>query len=46
MTTHGAGWHADVEDLATHLRGREPADWRTRWTALTPAYEDLSSDLD
>jgi uncharacterized protein YndB with AHSA1/START domain len=35
---HGAGWQAHVEDLAAHLAGRPPADWRTRWTELTPAY--------
>ena len=41
----GAGWRAHVEDLATHLAGRDPDDWRTRWTALTPACEDLSREL-
>jgi hypothetical protein len=34
-----------VEDLATYLAGRERDDWRTRWTVLTPVYEDLSRDL-
>lgn len=37
---HGAGWQAHIEDLAAHLAGRPPADWYTRWTALTPAYRD------
>jgi uncharacterized protein YndB with AHSA1/START domain len=37
---HGAGWQAHFEDLAAHLAGRPRADWRTRWTELTPAYLD------
>jgi hypothetical protein len=23
----------------------EPADWRSRWTELTPPYQDLAGDL-
>ena len=34
-----------MEDLTTHLAGREPGDWHTRWTALTPVYEDLFREL-
>jgi uncharacterized protein YndB with AHSA1/START domain len=45
LAGHGAGWQAHVEDLATHLAGREPGDWHTRWTALTPVYEDLFREL-
>jgi len=41
---HGAGWQAHVEDLAAHLAGREPADWRTRSAELTPPYEDLAGN--
>jgi uncharacterized protein YndB with AHSA1/START domain len=41
---HGAGWQAHVEDLAAHLAGREPADWRTRWIELVPPYEDLAGN--
>ena len=37
---HGAGWQAHIEDLAAHLAGRPPADWHSRWTALTPTYRD------
>jgi uncharacterized protein YndB with AHSA1/START domain len=44
LAGHGAGWQAHVEDLAAHVAGREPADWRSRWTELTPAYEDLAGD--
>jgi uncharacterized protein YndB with AHSA1/START domain len=40
---HGAGWQAHVEDLTAHLDGRQAGDWRTRWVALTPAYQDLAA---
>jgi uncharacterized protein YndB with AHSA1/START domain len=42
---HGAGWQAHIEDLSTHIRGRQAGDWHTRWTALRPAYQDLASTL-
>lgn len=42
---HGAGWQAHVEDLAAHLAGREPADWRTRWTELSPTYRARAIEL-
>jgi len=42
---HGAGWQAHVEDLAAHVGGSEAGDWRTRWTALTPSYQELVRDL-
>jgi uncharacterized protein YndB with AHSA1/START domain len=42
---HGAGWQAHVEDLAAHIAGREPADWRSRWTELSPSYQDLAGNL-
>jgi len=45
LAGHGAGWQAHVEDLATHVAGREPGDWRSRWTALTPVYEAITRDL-
>lgn len=38
---HGAGWQSHVEDLAAHLAGRPAGDWRTRWTALRPAYREM-----
>lgn len=38
LAAHGAGWQAHIEDLGTHLAGREPDDWRPRWAALAPAY--------
>ncbi|HZR50739.1 MAG TPA: DUF664 domain-containing protein [Streptosporangiaceae bacterium] len=44
LAAHGAGWQAHAEDLAAHVAGREPADWRGRWTELTPAYRDLAGD--
>jgi uncharacterized protein YndB with AHSA1/START domain len=37
---YGAGWQAHIEDLAAHLTGQPPADWRTRWAELKPAYLD------
>jgi uncharacterized protein YndB with AHSA1/START domain len=42
---HGAGWQAHIEDLAAHLAGRPTADWRMRWTELTPAYRDQQRHL-
>jgi uncharacterized protein YndB with AHSA1/START domain len=45
LAYHGAGWQAHVEDLTTHIHGRRSGDWHTRWTALTPAYQDLASAL-
>ncbi len=45
LADHGAGWQAHVEDLTAHLDGRAAADWRVRWTALTPSYQDLAGDL-
>jgi uncharacterized protein YndB with AHSA1/START domain len=40
LPAHGAGWQAHLEDLAAHRAGREPTDWRTRWTELTPSYRE------
>ncbi|HEY6746916.1 MAG TPA: SRPBCC family protein [Mycobacteriales bacterium] len=45
LFAYGAGWQAHVEDLAAHLAGVDPADWRTRWAELSPAYRDLAGDL-
>ena len=45
LAAHGAGWQAHVEDLAAHLAGRERADWRARWSELTPAYRERAEDL-
>jgi uncharacterized protein YndB with AHSA1/START domain len=45
LAAYGAGWQAHVEDLAAHVAGREPADWRSRWTELTPSYQDLAGNL-
>jgi uncharacterized protein YndB with AHSA1/START domain len=42
---HGAGWQVHVEDLAAHLAGRPTADWRTRWTELTPTYRERQDRL-
>jgi uncharacterized protein YndB with AHSA1/START domain len=40
LPAHGAGWQAHVEDLATHLAGRDRTDWRTRWAELAPSYRE------
>jgi uncharacterized protein YndB with AHSA1/START domain len=45
ISAHGAGWQTHLEDLGSALHGGEPADWRTRWIELTPAYEDLARGL-
>jgi Activator of Hsp90 ATPase homolog 1-like protein len=45
LAAHGAGWQAHVEDLAAHIAGRESADWRSRWTELTPSYQGLADNL-
>lgn len=45
VAAHGAGWQAHVEDLASHLDGREPSIWRERWTELIPHYRELAAQL-
>jgi hypothetical protein len=42
---HGGGWQAHVEDLAAHLAGRPPTDWRSRWAELAPTYRDQRAAL-
>ena len=39
LATHGAGWQAHLEDLAAQIAGREPTDWRTRWSEHRPPYQ-------
>jgi uncharacterized protein YndB with AHSA1/START domain len=36
---HGAGWQVHLEDLAVHLAGGEPQDWRPRWQARLPEFQ-------
>ncbi|MBA2554016.1 MAG: SRPBCC family protein [Geodermatophilaceae bacterium] len=45
VATHGAGWQAHIEDLASHLAGREAAGWMDRWTELAPRYRELADEL-
>ena len=45
LAAHGAGWQAHVEDLASHLAGQAPEDWKTRWLELTPSYRDQAENL-
>ncbi len=42
---HGAGWHAHIEDLRSHLELGQPSQWATRWAELTPEYQDLALGL-
>ena len=42
---HGAGWHAHVEDLRSHVESDQPSRWATRWSELTPEYQDLATRL-
>ncbi len=42
---HGGGWQAHIEDLAAHIAGRQPSDWRARWAEVTPAYQDQQAQL-
>ena len=42
LASHGAGWQAHIEDLGALLSGREPSDWRSRWTELAPSYNELA----
>lgn len=39
---HGAGWQAHLEDLTNYLTGCGDGDWRSRWNALTPAWEAIA----
>ncbi|WP_296605016.1 SRPBCC domain-containing protein [Nocardioides sp.] len=52
---YGSGWQAHLEDLGRSLASDDPvheggwsperpaAQWRRRWTELTPAYQDAES---
>ena len=35
LAGHGAGWHAHIEDLGSHLEFDKPSQWATRWAELT-----------
>jgi uncharacterized protein YndB with AHSA1/START domain len=39
---HGAGWHAHIEDLGSHLELDQPSQWARRWPELMPEYEELA----
>ena len=45
LAAHGAGWQAHVEDLAAHVEGREPVEWRTRWAELAASYGEQAAAL-
>jgi uncharacterized protein YndB with AHSA1/START domain len=44
LWAYGAGLQIHVEDLAEHIAGRERGDSKTRFDALKPAYQDLSTN--
>ena len=45
IAAHGAGWQAHIEDLASHLAGRDAGDWAARWAELAPHYDRLDTPL-
>jgi uncharacterized protein YndB with AHSA1/START domain len=45
LAAYGAGIQVHVEDLASHLAGRERCDADARWKELTPAYQDLAASI-
>jgi uncharacterized protein YndB with AHSA1/START domain len=45
LAGHGAGWHAHIEDLGSHLEFDRPSQWATRWAELTPEYQGLAMRL-
>ena len=45
LAGHGAGWHAHFEDLRSHLELDQPSRWATRWSELTPDYQELARRL-
>ena len=42
LAGHGAGWQAHVQDLADYLAGCGDGDWRSRWSALIPSYQQIA----
>ena len=45
LPAYGAGVQIHVENLATHIAGREPGDTEARWDELLPAYQDLAANI-
>ena len=41
---YGAGWHAHLDGLDSHLAGRK-GDWDRSYQELRPAYEELAAGL-
>lgn len=40
---YGAGWQSHLEALDALLQGGTPSDWWERYSALRPAYDELSA---
>ena len=45
LAAYGAGVQIHVEDLGSHLAGRERGDAGARWSKLEPVYEDLAAKV-
>ena len=46
LAPYGAGIQVHVEDLASHIAGRERTDdAQARWEQLLPAYQALAADV-
>jgi uncharacterized protein YndB with AHSA1/START domain len=39
---YGAGWQVHLEDLGTHLAGREGRNLPSRWDELEPLYREMT----
>jgi uncharacterized protein YndB with AHSA1/START domain len=46
IAAYGAGMQVHIEDLASHVAGRERCDADARWGELHPAYEDLAANVE
>ncbi len=45
LAAYGAGVQVHVEDLATHIAGRERRDMPERWAELLPTYQALAASV-
>jgi len=45
LAAYGAGVQVHVEDLATHIAGRERRDMQERWAELLPTYQALAASV-
>ena len=45
LAGYGAGTQVHVEDLESHIAGRERADAKPRWDLLMPLYQELAAKI-